>query len=111
MWKCLLRREGLLPCQHAVAVHMLNPVVLPLHSTCDEEEGLKAQQVTLTGVEESQGLSFLRCDIIVISRDADASTCVHIMLFLGIALLHYITGQHTLKIGLVQSYLDLYVAL
>lgn len=78
MWKCLLRRKGLLPCQHAAAVHMLNPLVPPSHSTCDEEEGLKTQQVMLTGVEESQGLNFLRCDMIVISRNADSSTCVHI---------------------------------
>lgn len=79
MWKCLLRRKGLLPCQHAVAVHTLNPLVLPLNSTCNEEEGLKIRQVMLTGVEESQGLTSLRCFIILYGRNGGAFVCVHNM--------------------------------
>lgn len=35
------QEEGVMPSQHAAAVHMLNPLVIPLHSTCDEGEGLK----------------------------------------------------------------------
>lgn len=68
-----------MPCQHAVAVHTLNPLAPFLHSTCDEEEDLKTRQVMLTGVEESQGLTFPRCDIIVISKDADPCIrlCAH----------------------------------
>lgn len=43
-----------MPCQHAVVVRMLNPLVLPLCSTCEEHESLKTQAVMLTGGEEKQ---------------------------------------------------------
>lgn len=94
MWKCLLRRKGLLPCQHAVAVHTLNPLVLLLSPTCDEDQGLKTRQVMLTGVEESQDLTSLRCFITLICRDAGAFfTCTHHARFSKLDL-HFLSMIH-----------------
>lgn len=36
MWKCSARKEGVLPCQHAVIGHIQNLLVPPTNSTCDE---------------------------------------------------------------------------
>lgn len=52
MWKCLLRKRGLLPCQHAIAMHMLNPFVLQ-PCTRGEAEELKTQVIVLIGEEQS----------------------------------------------------------
>ena len=81
MWKCLLRRKGILPCQHAVTVHMLNPVVLPPALDLPGRRGSEnTTQEEVTGEEE--GFTFLhcvfpvsyRCDAIVISRDVEVNT-------------------------------------
>lgn len=53
MWKCLLRRKGLLPCQHATIVHMLNPLVLSPPLCVRERWGFEnPKKVMLTGKEE-----------------------------------------------------------
>lgn len=46
MWKCLLRNRKLLPCQHLIAMHMLNPLYPGV------AEPLRTQELTLTSEEQ-----------------------------------------------------------
>lgn len=72
MWKCLLKRKGLLPCQHAVTVHTLNSLAPPPPPATKR-------------MMRKRSLCVLRCDAVVISRDANSSLGVHVILKLPAA--------------------------